>query len=474
MNKEEISKLLLLGENQIVEFKEMCKPDAIGRIVCSFLNSGGGYVICGIKNGGVPIGIKNAIQVRLELEKDLITKIIPKAIVYLEVQEIQGLDVVIVEVPGGKDIPYAYNNSIYIREGEKTLKASVNIIKDMIMRRQVEPERWERRFSNADIEVDIDSDELHTTVDATFETRLIVFRDPENLVMVLEDLAVFKYGRLTNAGDVLFTKNPSSRYPQVRVRAARYKTDKTDNAYQDMKSFEGPLGEVLEQVYTFIIRNTPTVSRFARSSLVRQDDSLYPEDAVREGLVNAFAHRDYSDFSGGVSVNIYPDRLEIWNSGSFPDGITPETMASGHISILRNPDIAHILYLRGMMEKLGRGSMLIRKACDDRQLLAPQWTSDKYKGVTLTLFAAEVTTEVTTEVKSVIKAVDGELSRHDLQQKLGLKHDEHFRKAYLLPSLEAGCIEMTIPDKPNSRLQKYRLTAKGKQIRKILGKEDQL
>ena len=66
-----------------------------------------------------------------------------------------------------------------------------------------------------------------------------------------------------------------------------------------MKSYEGPLVPVLEDVYSFILRNTPTVSRFRPTYLKRQDEPFYPSGAVREGLVNAFAHRDYSDFSGG-------------------------------------------------------------------------------------------------------------------------------------------------------------------------------
>lgn len=61
-----------------------------------------------------------------------------------------------------------------------------------------------------------------------------------------------------------------------------------------------------------------------------------------------------------------------------------------------------------------------------------------------------------------MEALEGEMSRREIQEKLGLKNDEHFRKAYLLPALEAECIEMTLPDKPRSSKQKYRLTEKWK------------
>ena len=73
----------------------------------------------------------------------------------------------------------------------------------------------------------------------------------------------------------------------------------------------------------------------------------------------------------------------------------------------------------------------------------------------------EVAGEVTAEVAKLLSLSSRPVSRHDLQKAFGLRHDEHFREAYLVPALAAGLIEMTIPDKPNSRLQKYRLTAKG-------------
>ncbi|WP_276672670.1 Fic family protein [Chlorobium limicola] len=78
-------------------------------------------------------------------------------------------------------------------------------------------------------------------------------------------------------------------------------------------------------------------------------------------------------------------------------------------------------------------------------------------GVTVTFHAPEVAEEVV----RMLQVIEGEMKRSEIQERLGLKHEEHFRKSYLLPALELGVIEMTIPDKPTSRLQKYRLTKKG-------------
>jgi ATP-dependent DNA helicase RecG len=81
----------------------------------------------------------------------------------------------------------------------------------------------------------------------------------------------------------------------------------------------------------------------------------------------------------------------------------------------------------------------------------------------------EVTMKVTMEVRKLLNIMTGECSRRELQQMLNLKNADHFRKAYLLPSIEAGLLEMTLQDKPQSSLQKYRLTEKGKTLQKSLG-----
>ncbi len=181
------------------------------------------------------------------------------------------------------------------------------------------------------------------------------------------------------------------------------------------------------------------VSIAALSSLIARST---PE-AIREGLINAFAHRDYSNYSGGIAVHIYSNRLEIWNSGKFLEGVTPSSLMTGHISILRNLDIAHILYLREFMEKVGRGVVLIQKACADRGLPPPRWTEDD-QGVTLSFFAPEVTPEV----KRLLRVLDNEMSRQELQVLLGLKDEGHFREAYLVPAIDKKLVERTIPEKP--------------------------
>ena len=116
------------------------------------------------------------------------------------------------------------------------------------------------------------------------------------------------------------------------------------------------------------------------------------------------------------------------------------------------------------MEKAGRGSVLMVQKCLEFGLPSPFWRSDSKLGVTVTFSAPEVTPEVTPEVMKLLKQLKSEMSRGDLQGAIGLRDAEHFRKSYINPALEIKAIEMTIPEKPTSNKQKYRISGVGKQL----------
>jgi ATP-dependent DNA helicase RecG len=149
---------------------------------------------------------------------------------------------------------------------------------------------------------------------------------------------------------------------------------------------------------------------------------------------------------------------------------TSRTRLSKHSSQPFNPDVANAFFRAGMIEAWGRGIERMLEACRQGGLPAPEvreersgiWIVFKFlqrsstPGVT-----PQVTPEVTPQVR-LLRVLRGEMSRHSLQRALQLKDPRHFREHYLVPCLAAGLIEMTMPDKPNSRLQRYRLTAKGR------------
>lgn len=159
---------------------------------------------------------------------------------------------------------------------------------------------------------------------------------------------------------------------------------------------------VFEQLFEVISSHVRREALFQPGQARRDDRAAYPLEAIREGLVNALAHRDYSGFSGGVTVGIHDDRIEIWNSGHLPDGISAGNLRRNHPSLPTNPDIAQVLYVRGLMERIGRGTQKIAQACQDRGLPPPRW-KDEPTGVTLTLFGP-VSDEDTEAAKATLNS----------------------------------------------------------------------
>jgi len=239
----ELKKRLSLGENQTLEFKTTASLEVCGPHVCAFLNTQGGYLLCGVNDQGEIIGIENAREVAELLESHLKSSIKPPVLFSVEVQEVEKKQLLIVEVPAGKDIPYAFNSDIYVRSDNKMQKADVDTIRDMVMRKQVEPTRWERLFSS-------ELDEQGLSISAC-KKLLSAKRIPEDVVQTeqgllhqLQLLSLAKYGRLTNAADIMLASTPGKRHPQARVRAVCYR-HKADNEYQDLQHFDGPIAEVM-------------------------------------------------------------------------------------------------------------------------------------------------------------------------------------------------------------------------------------
>jgi len=114
---------------------------------------------------------------------------------------------------------------------------------------------------------------------------------------------------------------------------------------------------------TFLIRHLPIAGRFEPGRLERIDEPLFPVAALREALVNAFCHRDYTITGSSVSVAIFDDRLEIWSDGMLPFGLKVEDLKRNHRSLPRNQLIADTFFRRRLVERWGRGTQMIVELC---------------------------------------------------------------------------------------------------------------
>ncbi len=378
-------KMLEEGESIRVAFvKSAHDLETIGRHVAAMLNTRGGSVLVGTETLDPGISHQDAQAIREYLHKE----ITPQIIYTVSIDPVGGGKVLVVDVPQGEDRPYVFQGTVYMRERTNSLIADADTMRRMVENRAREPERWERRASSGLGIEDLDRDLIGKVVQRAQEKRGYRFASPDDPETVLKELGLTRFGQLTNAADVLFGRQVAIRHPQTRVRAVCYESDK-GNRFIDEQLFEGPVLTLLGMVMAFFQRHVSISSDFESGSLTRSTRPQYPWNSLREGLVNAFAHRDYASFSGGVTASVYPDRIEILNSGRLPKGISVESLRrETHDSILVNPDISHVFYLYELMERVGRGTFKIVQECREYGMRLPEWKSGA-SGVRLTFFTAE-------------------------------------------------------------------------------------
>ncbi len=137
----------------------------------------------------------------------------------------------------------------------------------------------------------------------------------------------------------------------------------TKAEFLDQQQLTGHAFRLLREADLFLHRHLPVAGRFEPGVLEPKDEPLFPPLALREALVNALVHRDYSIPGGAVSVAVYDNRVEITSTGTLPFGLTVSDLMRDHLSKPRNPLLAEVFYRRGLIEKWGRGTQNIIALC---------------------------------------------------------------------------------------------------------------
>lgn len=374
-------KLLKQREGQTLEFINRYNVEHILRTVCAFANGEGGRILVGVDERGRPHGVPQADKLMAQLQHALFERLQPPVICTVNVVTDEDRRLLLLEVAPGADGPYTAADVIYVRAGDVTRKARSEDVVALVNRLTNIP-RWEARPNISCAPEDLDQEELLRTVKQANQYRFTEL--PTQTGALLDSLYLIRGGALTNAAVVLFAKDASRFLPQTRARAVHY-ADLTREEMLDNKTFSGHTFALLAQLIGFLHTNLALTSSLGGTDeLTRKDQATYPLPALREGLVNALMHRDYSRIDGGISLTIYPNRLEIWNSGALPEGVTLTSLREGGISHPRNPDLAQVLLLRGLAERLGIGGRRILEACRALGMPDPEW-EERAGGVQLTL-----------------------------------------------------------------------------------------
>jgi ATP-dependent DNA helicase RecG len=451
------------GEGTMLEFKENLSG-SLAREMVALANTIGGKILLGVRDDGSVAGVKDTNSLRARVQ-DMARNCDPPVKV---VAEPVG-PVLVVHVHESDAKPVQCSEGFFWRQGAVTQKLSRAEIRDFFrsegaIRFDLSPcprFRYPQDFDRA-------------KYNAWLKLSGITGRPRTEDVLVNIEAAERAGGKLLfrNAGVLFFAKNVRHFFNQAYITCLLAKgTDKVH--VLDRKDLDGGIVADIEDAMRFVERNTRTAWRI--EALQRENIPEYPMKALREAISNAVMHREWFIEGANVFVELYTDRIEVVSPGGLPKGMTLADL--GTKSVRRNALIADLLHRIDFIEKAGTGVKRIRDQAREGGYPEPVWEAN---GFTTAIFrpnpevrAAATQSPTQSPTRSPTQSADPvrrlleelrdrESSAGELRQAVGITHRPTFRENYLHPALEAGLIERTIPDKPSSRFQRYRLTDAGR------------
>ncbi len=461
MTKAEVYQLIAVGEGLHLDLKRSMDSKHAKTMV-SFANTKGGKLVLGVEDDGTVNGhnLSNANQASIE---QVARNCDPPVFIELESVDMDdGLKVTVISVPKSTNPPHRCTQGYFLRVGSESIKMSteqltayLNVHGKLGFDERVRPEyQWKQVYSDAKI--------------ALYKSFLSQEAQALGDDIVLGNLGLVNNTHPTNAGLIFLSNEAVVQVPQFRVRCVAYNGADTGSDILDQKDFGEDLIQVIEDSVGFIKRHLNTAIKVV--GLKSETTLEIPEEALREVVVNAVVHRDYNIKGANIKVEVFANRVEISSPGSLPSGMEEKEL--GKRSLARNADIANVLSRTPYMEKLGTGITRIGSAMRKANLAKAEYQVTtgfftvvlKRPNQTSTPEAAEITPQV----KALLKSMDDEMSRAEIMQLLELSDSKYVRESYIQPALNQGFIAMTLPDTPQSKHQKFKLTDIGLSLKKNL------
>ena len=355
---------IALGESKTLELKrELPSSEQIARTILAFANTSGGKLVIGVDDQRQIIGIVTDDIFALQ---DKITSMIFDSCHPNILPEIYTLNhedklLLVIEVFRGNLLPYylkkdGKNNGTYIRIGATNRKASLENIIDL-----------ERQRRNLAYDEEINYDVEFSSLDLA--PLMKVFKEQGKS---LDEQKLFSLKLAKEENNVLYPTNALlillGKLEHCQVKCARFKGTTMD-VFIDKKEYSGDIFFILENTQNFILNHINL--RGEISSLYRKDTYEIPVVALREALINALIHRDYTNGGRDIKVGVYDDIVNIVSPGGFPNTITASDIEAGR-SEARNKVIANVFKTLGLIEQWGSGIKRIKSSCLEHGLSVPQ------------------------------------------------------------------------------------------------------
>jgi ATP-dependent DNA helicase RecG len=371
MTKTELLELIRNGENSGVEFKrDTIDNRALAKEIVALTNFSGGKILLGVEDDGSISGIT-----RDKLEEWVITtcrdKIRPEVIPFFEIaRDVEpGKDIAVVSLDRGWTVHHVWHDNhraYHIRVGTQSREASPEELERLFQQRGAC--RLEVRPVPGATLKDLDLRRLKDYFDRVRQQITPEFEDEPGWTRLLvnTEFMVEESGRPVPdiAGLLLFGTNPNRFLPQAGIDAVAFPGQEKDYNARARQKLRGPLtplwgkdslveNGLVEQAVQFVLRNTE-VSATLEDGARRVERWDYPEDAIREAIVNALIHRDYLLSATDIELAIYENRIEIISPGCLPNGITTEGMKTG-CRAARNELLKDVMRDYRYLEHVGLG-----------------------------------------------------------------------------------------------------------------------
>ncbi len=478
-----LARQIAAGESETLELKRStAQLPRAGKTLCAFLNGGGGRVILGVADTGSVVGQEVSDRTRRDIAA-MLDRFEPPAPVEVEFVEVPDSDRVLIVLDAASDDesrPYLYDGRAYQRVQSTTSVMPRETYEAMLLERAHARRRWENQPA-VDVTLDdLDHEEILRTRDAAIRQRRISAGTSTDVGDILDRLGLRRAEVITQAAQILYGTRFLPDYPQSLLQMGRFRGTKItgdilDNRQEHLHAFA-----MVREAVAWLDRILPLAAHFPPGEIFREDRQPVPAEALREIILNAVMHRDYTQPGGYVAIAVFDDRIEVRSVGGLPRGVSAESLSGTHKSIRRNPLIAGAFHRTGAVEIWGRGTNRVIEECQRHGIEAPIF--EDRDGVVYVTFRAQIGPEAgltphaglksglsRDQVQVLESAVDPR-PLADLMAVSGRSSRTKFRNAVIKPLLESGLLEMTIPEKPRSSRQRYRTTAAG---RGLVGSDDQ-
>lgn len=403
-------RFMIFQESETVELKEIVVDD-IKKEIIAFANGEGGRLYIGVRDDGTVTGLESVDNVSLQISNMVRDAIKPDLTMFLHYKtiEIEEKQVLEIEIQRGTERPYYIAKKglrpegVYVRQGYSAVPANDTAIRRMI--KETDGDRFEEMRS-------LEQNLTFVETSREFARRNVEFglQQMKTLKLLNND------GIYTNLGLLL------SEQCKHTIKVAVFQgTDQS--VFKDRREFSGSLFKQLNEVYEYIDIHNQTQSTF--NKLLRVDTRDYPEDALREALLNLMVHRDYG-FQASALISIYEDRIEFVSVGGLVSGIDLEDIMMG-ISVCRNQNLANVFYRLQLIEAYGTGIRKILNAYHDvKQKPEIQHTQNAFKIILPNRNQNlerkeeyEVLSKTEQQIIELMKQ-NGKLSRKEIETKLEL------------------------------------------------------